>query len=68
MKFYKLELINREDSYNKMFGANPNIGLVNPLGVSKAQNGKQMPLGIGSAAMAGNMGPGLMTAGGKGIT
>ncbi len=51
-----------------MFGANPNIGLVNPLGVSKAQNGKQMPLGIGSAAMAGNMGPGLMTAGGKGIT
>ena len=31
MKFYKLELINREESYNKMFGANPNVGLLNPL-------------------------------------
>ena len=31
MKFYKLELINREDSYNKMFGSNPNVGVLNPL-------------------------------------
>ena len=31
MKFYKLELINREESYNKMFGANPNVGVLNPL-------------------------------------
>jgi len=31
MKFYKLELINREDSYNKMFGTNPNVGVLNPL-------------------------------------
>ena len=31
MKFYKLELINREESYNKMFGTNPNVGLLNPL-------------------------------------
>jgi hypothetical protein len=31
MKFYKLELINREDSYNKMFGTNPNVGVINPL-------------------------------------
>ena len=36
MKFYKLELINREENYNKMFGTNPNIGMINPLGVSKA--------------------------------
>ena len=30
MKFYKLELINREQSYNAMFGANPNVGLIQP--------------------------------------
>jgi arginyl-tRNA synthetase len=26
MKFYKLELINREQSYNQMFGTNPMVG------------------------------------------
>jgi hypothetical protein len=26
MKFYKLELINREQSYNQMFGTTPTIG------------------------------------------
>ncbi|KAF4647769.1 hypothetical protein FOL47_004157, partial [Perkinsus chesapeaki] len=31
MKFYKLELINREQNYNKVFGANPTIGVYNPL-------------------------------------
>jgi hypothetical protein len=30
MKFYKLELINREQSYNAMFGAQPSVGLINP--------------------------------------
>ncbi len=35
MKFYKLELINREDSYNKMFGSNPNVGVLNPLSTNK---------------------------------
>ena len=30
MKFYKLELINREHSYNNMFGNNPNVGLMAP--------------------------------------
>lgn len=30
MKFYKLELVNREKSYNEMFGANPNVGVLNP--------------------------------------
>lgn len=28
MKFYKLELINREQSYNQMFGTNPMLGAV----------------------------------------
>lgn len=31
MKFFKLELINRENSYNKMFNANPNVGVMNPI-------------------------------------
>jgi hypothetical protein len=31
MKFYKLELINREENYNKVFGSNPTVGLINPL-------------------------------------
>ena len=31
MRFYKLELINREQSYNAMFGAQPNVGLMNPI-------------------------------------
>ena len=26
MKFYKLELINREQSYNQMFGTTPSMG------------------------------------------
>lgn len=30
MKFYKLELINREQSYNAMFGAQPSVGFMNP--------------------------------------
>lgn len=30
MKFYKLELINREQSYNQMFGTNPNVGVMDP--------------------------------------
>ena len=29
MKFYKLELINREENYNKVFGASPNVGILN---------------------------------------
>ena len=35
MKFYKLELINREENYNKVFGAAPNVGVLNPLANSK---------------------------------
>ena len=31
MKFYKLELINREQSYNQMFGTAPNIGTIQQL-------------------------------------
>lgn len=49
MKFYKLELINREESYNKMFGTNPNVGLLNPL-AGKPQTGK---VGVNTMSMGG---------------
>jgi hypothetical protein len=43
MKFYKLELINREQSYNTMFGTNPNVGIINPLGAKmNAINNKNL--------------------------
>ena len=43
MKFYKLELINREHSYNTMFGTNPNVGIMNPLGAKvNAVNSKNL--------------------------
>lgn len=31
MKFYKLELINREKNFNELFGREPRIGVMNPL-------------------------------------
>ena len=36
-KFYKLELINREQSYNKMFGTKPKIGSVTPIQTKSKQ-------------------------------
>jgi len=30
LKFFKLELRNRENNYNKMFNANPNVGILDP--------------------------------------
>ena len=46
MKFYKLELINREQSYNNMFGNNPNVGVMMPPmgGVGGAQMGGGKPV------------------------
>lgn len=67
MKFYKLELINREQSYNQMFGTTPSVGVMNPT-MAKAKTtmptqpqGKQMAMGgvssmkIGGAATGTNM-------------
>ena len=55
MKFYKLELVNREDSYNKMFGTNPNVGIINPL-AGKPQTGKQTMMIGGKGGMQGGIG------------
>jgi hypothetical protein len=58
MKFYKLELINREESFNKMFGTNPNVGFINP--TQKPQTGKQTIAGAAGKGMGiGGMGMGL---------
>ena len=35
MKFYKLELINREDNFNNKFGGGPNVGVIDPLAFGK---------------------------------
>ncbi|CAE7877418.1 FAM184A [Symbiodinium sp. KB8] len=32
MKFFKLELVNRETNFNKVFARQPNVGVMNPLG------------------------------------
>ena len=53
MKMYKLELENRELSYNKMFGTTPNVGVVNPTGktpgvtVRQASGTKENLSGLG---------------------
>lgn len=45
MKFYKLELINRDNNFNKMFGTSPNVGVLNPL-AGKPMTGKQQQPGL----------------------
>nr|XP_033794383.1 protein FAM184A isoform X6 [Geotrypetes seraphini] len=39
-KFYQLELVNRETNFNKLFNANPNVGIINPLVKQKKKNDK----------------------------
>ena len=36
-KHYRLELVNREENFNKMFNASPNVGFMNPIGMSKVR-------------------------------
>ena len=43
MKFYKLELVNREHSYNAMFGTTPNVGVMMPGPGGKASAGTSKP-------------------------
>ena len=32
MKYYQLELVNREQNYNSLFASNPQVGLLDPFG------------------------------------
>lgn len=36
MKYFQLELVNREQNYNALFSSSPNVGLLNPLGSSSS--------------------------------
>lgn len=54
MKFYKLELVNREKSYNEMFGANPMVGFIDPR-LAKPQTGKAQVVG-GAKTVIGGVG------------
>ena len=38
MRYYQLELVNREQNYNAMFSANPQVGLLNPLQPSQSSS------------------------------
>ncbi|CAJ1339643.1 unnamed protein product [Effrenium voratum] len=53
MQFYKLELVNREQNYNKVFGAAPTVGIMNP--TAKKPTGPQMRV-VQSGAPGMNMG------------
>ena len=37
-KFFQMELLNRENNFNKMFNTSPNIGIINPLNASTKVN------------------------------
>ncbi|KAG2388099.1 hypothetical protein C9374_000949 [Naegleria lovaniensis] len=41
MKYYKMELVNKEEIYNKTFGRQPNIGVINPLGAKQTPSNMQ---------------------------
>jgi hypothetical protein len=43
MQFYKLELVNREQNYNKVFGATPNVGVMNPVATRKSMGAGEPP-------------------------
>lgn len=45
MKYYQLELVNREQNYNSMFSSNPQVGLLDPLNLRNAAAAKQTTLG-----------------------
>ena len=44
MKFYKLELINREDDFNNKFGGRLNVGVIDPLAFGKKHGDEKMRL------------------------
>jgi len=43
MQFYKLELVNRENNFNKVFGSAPQVGIMNPVATAKRGTGPAAP-------------------------
>lgn len=65
MKYFKLELKNREENFNKTFGNHPRVGTLNPLkgGVGSVGNGMLRPtpsqvscMSVASNGFVGDMG------------
>ncbi|KAI2652203.1 Protein FAM184A [Labeo rohita] len=54
-KFYQLELVNRETNFNKIFNANPNVGVINPLVKQKRKNDKSATRFSSSANLRANV-------------
>uniref|UniRef100_A0A9J8CGN7 Family with sequence similarity 184 member A n=1 Tax=Cyprinus carpio carpio TaxID=630221 RepID=A0A9J8CGN7_CYPCA len=54
-KFYQLELVNRETNFNKIFSANPNVGVINPLVKQKRKNDKSTTRFSSSANLRANV-------------
>ena len=42
LQTFKLELVNREQNYNKVFGANPNVGVMDPLAHKRPNSTKNL--------------------------
>lgn len=40
-KHYRLELVNREENFNKVFNTSPNVGYINPIELSKRKSSKK---------------------------
>lgn len=38
IKFYQLEIVNREENYNKLFSSSPKVGVMNPLSQSTSKS------------------------------
>lgn len=64
MQFYKLELTNRENNYNKVFGAAPNIGIMNPVAAKKGPGGGAPQMRVVQQPGAGMGGLNMSPAGG----
>jgi chromosome segregation ATPase len=60
MQFYKLELVNREQNYNKVFGASPLVGTLNPVASQPGKKGAAPQMRVvqqpGAGMMQMNMG------------
>ncbi|KAG9393735.1 Chromosome partition protein Smc [Carpediemonas membranifera] len=57
IEYYKRELVNREESYNKTFSRTPNVGVIDPLGRSKPGSGSAgqlPPLNLGGKTTGGS--------------
>ncbi|BFY98899.1 hypothetical protein BsWGS_01938 [Bradybaena similaris] len=53
-RFYQLELVNRETNFNKVFNANPNVGILNPFLKPKKKGDKPGKLPAGSSSTMGS--------------